>query len=86
MLLGRSGSSRPVTQCALEDGKAEQGREARAEQDSEPDLVELSGGVECQGFEEESSCHQYPPRDVEDQGFLDKRPYASRFDCRTLKA
>lgn len=33
-----------------------------------------------------SSCHQFPLRDVEDQSFFDRRPYASRFDCRTLKA
>ncbi|MDE0697789.1 MAG: endonuclease/exonuclease/phosphatase family protein [Boseongicola sp.] len=33
-----------------------------------------------------SSCHQFPLRDVEDEGFFDRRPYPSRFDCRTLKA
>lgn len=33
-----------------------------------------------------SSCHQYSLRDVEDQHFVNKKPFGSRFDCRTLKA
>ena len=54
MLLGCSGSTRYVTQGVLEHGKAEQGRKASAKQDSEPNLVELSGGVECQSSDNEA--------------------------------
>ncbi|MXW84511.1 MAG: hypothetical protein F4103_00340 [Boseongicola sp. SB0673_bin_14] len=66
------------------DGSAEVVRPTRSAMQVE---FEHDGhGISFLNVHLKSSCHQFPLRDVEDQSFFDRRPYASRFDCRTLKA
>lgn len=73
-----------IDHISIEDGRSFTSRPTRSGMQVE---IELGGKkISFLGVHLKSSCHDYPLRDVEDQNFFNGRPFASRFDCRTLKA